>query len=154
MNWPHPFSIEASTSPTSSPTTTAISRYSFIINFPPAPRALLRLSHCDAPAIVLYYADVGYHPLLLQPRNHGKPYQRGENGFDFGAVSFSSMIVNSNRFQLHCLAYNLFNWFRLCSHCPYQDKFRITVNNSGSWLWTLIIYTPPRGKSLTLSLSL
>jgi hypothetical protein len=22
------------------------------------------------------------------------------------------MIVNSNRFQIHCLAYNLFNWFR------------------------------------------
>ena len=35
-----------------------------------------------------------------------------KNGFDFGAVSSSSEIVNSNRFQIHVLAYNLFNWFR------------------------------------------
>jgi len=92
--------------------------------------------------------------------------KEGKNGFDFGAVSSSTMIVNSNRFQLHCLAYNLFNWFRrlalpksmrkmqvdtirlklikiaarvahkarqlwfrLCSHCPYQEEFRITLAN-------------------------
>ena len=92
--------------------------------------------------------------------------KEGKNGFDFGAVSSSSMIVNSNRFQIHCLAYNLFNWFRrmvlpksmrkmqvdtirlrllkiaarvthkarqlwfrLCSHCPYKDEFRITLEN-------------------------
>ena len=36
--------------------------------------------------------------------------KEGKNGFDFGAVSSSSMIVNSNRFQIHCLAYTLFNW--------------------------------------------
>ena len=92
--------------------------------------------------------------------------KEGKNGFDFGAVSSSSMIVNSNRFQLRCLAYNLFNWFRrlalpksmrkmqvdtirlrlikiaariahkarqvwfrLCSHCPYQNEFWITLQN-------------------------
>lgn len=92
--------------------------------------------------------------------------KEGKNGFDFGAVSSSSMIVNSNRFQIHCLAYTLFNWFRrlvlpksmrkmqvdtirlrlikiaarvahkarqlwfrLCSCCPYQDEFRLTLEN-------------------------
>ena len=38
--------------------------------------------------------------------------KEGKGGFGFGAVSSSSMIVNANRFQMHCLAYNLFNWFR------------------------------------------
>ena len=35
-----------------------------------------------------------------------------KNGFDFGGVSSSSMIVNANRLQVHVLAYNLFNLFR------------------------------------------
>jgi len=38
--------------------------------------------------------------------------KEGKNGFDFGAVSSSSKIVNSNRLQLHALAYNIFNWFK------------------------------------------
>ena len=38
--------------------------------------------------------------------------KEGKNGFDFAAVSSQSEIVNANRFQLHVLAYNLFNWFR------------------------------------------
>ena len=38
--------------------------------------------------------------------------KEGKSGFDFSAVSSSSMIVNANRLQLHGLAYNLFNWFR------------------------------------------
>ena len=38
--------------------------------------------------------------------------KEGKGGFGFGTVSSSSMIVNANRFQMHCLAYNLFNWFR------------------------------------------
>ena len=38
--------------------------------------------------------------------------KEGKGGFGFGTVSSTSMIVNANRFQLHCLAYNLFNWFR------------------------------------------
>lgn len=36
-----------------------------------------------------------------------------KNGFDFSAVSSSSKIVNENRLQIHALAYNLFNWFRI-----------------------------------------
>ena len=38
--------------------------------------------------------------------------KEGKNGFDFGAVSSSSEIVNANRLQVHVLAYNIFNWFR------------------------------------------
>jgi hypothetical protein len=38
--------------------------------------------------------------------------KEGKNGFDFAAVSSSSEVVNANRFQMHVLAYNLFNWFR------------------------------------------
>jgi hypothetical protein len=38
--------------------------------------------------------------------------KEGKNGFDFAAVSSNSEIVNANRFQIHALAYNLFNWFR------------------------------------------
>lgn len=38
--------------------------------------------------------------------------KEGKGGFGFGAVSSSSMIVNANRLQMHCLAYNIFNWFR------------------------------------------
>jgi len=38
--------------------------------------------------------------------------KEGKNGFDFAAVSSNSEIVNANRFQIHVLAYNLFNWFR------------------------------------------
>ena len=35
-----------------------------------------------------------------------------KSGFGFTAVSSSSRIVNANRLQLRCLAYNLFNWSR------------------------------------------
>jgi len=38
--------------------------------------------------------------------------KEGKNGFDFAAVSSSSETVNANRFQIHALAYNIFNWFR------------------------------------------
>ncbi|MCD7818624.1 MAG: transposase, partial [Lachnospiraceae bacterium] len=38
--------------------------------------------------------------------------KEGKGGFDFGAVSSSSRVVNANRLQVHVLAYNLFNWFR------------------------------------------
>jgi hypothetical protein len=38
--------------------------------------------------------------------------KEGKNGFDFSAVSSRSEIVNTNRFQAHVLAYNIFNWFR------------------------------------------
>ena len=35
-----------------------------------------------------------------------------KNGFDFGAVSSSTMLVNANRLKIHALAYNIFNLFR------------------------------------------
>ena len=35
-----------------------------------------------------------------------------KNGFDFGAVSSSSMVVNANRLKIHMLAYNIYNLFR------------------------------------------
>jgi hypothetical protein len=38
--------------------------------------------------------------------------KEGKNGFNFAAVGSRSEIVNANRFQIHVLAYNLFNWFR------------------------------------------
>ena len=53
--------------------------------------------------IVLFYRDRG------RMENYIK---EGKNGFDFGAVSSSSEVVNSNRFQIHVLAYNIFNLFR------------------------------------------
>lgn len=38
--------------------------------------------------------------------------KEGKSGFDFASVSSSSKVVNANRFMVHALAYNLFNWFR------------------------------------------
>ena len=38
--------------------------------------------------------------------------KEGKNGFDFGAVSSRTEIVNANRLQIHALAYNIFNWFK------------------------------------------
>jgi hypothetical protein len=35
-----------------------------------------------------------------------------KNGFDFTAISSSSKILNTNRLQVHALAYNIFNWFK------------------------------------------
>ena len=58
--------------------------------------------------------------------------KEGKGGFGFGAVSSSTMIVNANRLQMHCLAYNLFNWFRrlvlpksMCRH--HIDTIRIKL---------------------------
>mgnify|MGYP000697584169 CR=1 FL=1 len=38
--------------------------------------------------------------------------KESKNGFFFGTVSSSSMIVNSNRLLIHMLAHCIFNWFR------------------------------------------
>lgn len=38
--------------------------------------------------------------------------KESKNGFDFSAVSSSSMIVNANRLQLHAVAYNIINWMK------------------------------------------
>ena len=73
--------------------------------------------------------------------------KEGKNGFDFGAVSSSSMIVNANRLALHILAYNLFNWFRRLVLPEAMRKLRIDalramllkiasrVVRSGRYLW-------------------
>jgi hypothetical protein len=38
--------------------------------------------------------------------------KESKSGFDFGAVSSFTKIVNANRLQLHALAYNIFSWFK------------------------------------------
>lgn len=38
--------------------------------------------------------------------------KESKSGFDFGAVSSRSMVVNANRVQIHVLACNIFNWFK------------------------------------------
>ena len=38
--------------------------------------------------------------------------KEGKNGFDFASVSSRMETVNANRFQIHALTYNIFNWFR------------------------------------------
>lgn len=95
--------------------------------------------------------------------------KESKSGFDFGAVSSHSKIVNANWVLIHALAYDIFNWFKrltlpvnmrkqcvdtirlklikiaakvvktgryiyfkLCSSCPYQNKFYETLNNIGS----------------------
>ncbi len=51
--------------------------------------------------------------------------KEGKSGFDFSAVSSSSMVVNANRLQVHVLAYNLFNWFRRLALAENMRKLRI-----------------------------
>lgn len=51
--------------------------------------------------------------------------KEGKSGFDFSAVSSSSMIVNANRLQVHVLAYNLFNWFRRLALAASMKKLRV-----------------------------
>lgn len=51
--------------------------------------------------------------------------KEGKGGFDFGAVSSSTMEVNANRLALHVLAYNLFNWFRRMVLPKAMQKLRI-----------------------------
>lgn len=51
--------------------------------------------------------------------------KEGKEGFDFSAVSSSTKLVNANRFQLHALVYNLFNWFRRLALVANMRKLRI-----------------------------
>lgn len=51
--------------------------------------------------------------------------KEGKGGFDFSAVSSKTKLVNANRFQLHVLAYNLFNWFRRLALAAGMRKLRI-----------------------------
>ena len=48
-----------------------------------------------------------------------------KNGFDFGAVSSSSMVVNANRLKIHMLAYNIYNLFRRLALPVMMRKDRI-----------------------------
>lgn len=51
--------------------------------------------------------------------------KKGKSGFDFASVSSSSRLVNANRFLVHALAYNLFNWFRRLALAVSMRKQRI-----------------------------
>lgn len=48
--------------------------------------------------------------------------KESKNGFDFGAVSSHSKLVNANRVQIHALAYNIFNWFKRLALCASMKK--------------------------------
>jgi hypothetical protein len=59
--------------------------------------------------------DLSPEKIVWFYRNRGRMenfIKEGKNGFDFGAVSSRYELVNSNRFQVHVLAYNIFNLFR------------------------------------------
>lgn len=53
--------------------------------------------------------------------------KEGKSGFDFASVSSSSKLVNANRFLIHVLAYNLFNWFRRLALAVSMRKQRINT---------------------------
>jgi hypothetical protein len=59
--------------------------------------------------------DLTPEQVFMYYRNRGRMenfIKEGKGGFDFGAVSSRSEVVNANRFQIHVLAYILFNYFR------------------------------------------
>ena len=51
--------------------------------------------------------------------------KESKSGFDFSAVSSHNRIVNTNRVQVHALAYNIFNWFRRLVLSAKMQKQRI-----------------------------
>jgi hypothetical protein len=51
--------------------------------------------------------------------------KEGKSGFDFVSVSSQTKIVNANRFLIHGLAYNLFNWFRRLALTASMRKQRV-----------------------------
>lgn len=51
--------------------------------------------------------------------------KESKNGFRFGAVSSSSMVVNSNRLLIHMLAHCIFNWFRRFALPPEMAKMTV-----------------------------
>jgi hypothetical protein len=75
------------------PTNQLIHKHTFIVtNMEMAPKQIIR-----------FYCNRGRMENMIK---------EGKNGFDFASVSSSSETVNANRFQIHALAYNIFNWFR------------------------------------------
>ena len=63
--------------------------------------------------IVKFYRNRGCMENLIK---------EGKRGFDFGAVSSSTEIVNANHFQIRVLAYNIFNLFRRLVLPEYMRK--------------------------------
>ena len=51
--------------------------------------------------------------------------KESKTGFAFASVSSHTRIVNANRFQIHALAYNIFNLFRRPSLSANMRKQRI-----------------------------
>ena len=51
--------------------------------------------------------------------------KESKNGFDFGSMSSTRKIVNSNRLQISMLSYNLFNFFRRLALPLNMRKFQI-----------------------------
>lgn len=74
------------------------------------------------------YGQLGHMFTFIVTTMESEPYQviqfycgrgrmenyikEGKSGFDFSSVSSYSQIVNANRFWVHALVYNLFDWFR------------------------------------------
>ena len=66
-------------------------------------------------AFIVTNMDLSPKEILMFYCNRGKMenfIKESKNGFNFNSTSSHNKIVNSNRLQLHVLAYNLFNWFR------------------------------------------
>lgn len=55
---------------------------------------------------------VSNHPFYCGRGKMENFIKEGKEGFAFSDVSGRPKIVNANRFQLHVLVYNLFNWLR------------------------------------------
>ena len=51
--------------------------------------------------------------------------KESKTGFDFASVSSYTRIVNTNRIQIHALAYNIFNWFKRLALSANMRKQRI-----------------------------
>ncbi len=66
----------------------------------------------------------------------------GKNGFDLACVSSKSKTVNANRYQLHALVYNIFNWFRRLVLPKSMDKNLIdTIRMKLLKIATRVIHT-------------
>ena len=72
-----------------------------------------QLTHMNT--FIVTNMDLSPEKIIMFYCNRGRMenfVKEGKNGFDFGAVSSRSETVNANRFQVHVLAYNIFNWFK------------------------------------------
>lgn len=60
---------------------------------------------------LVFFTKVSHHNLLFN-RTDGNLHQRNQIHLDFVSVNSHARIVSVNRFQVHTLVYNIFNWFR------------------------------------------